>query len=158
MHPNTDYVRRLRAKYKAEGRCYCGRQRDDPTKKWCLRCRERSKLLSAAQVVRFRAWAKANPEAARAKARKDGLRQRHGLSVEEYERIFATQGAGCAICGSKESRSCSGHFHVDHDHATGRVRGILCQPCNTALGQLCESETILFACIEYLRKHRLKAI
>lgn len=53
-----------------------------------------------------------------------------GVTDEEYARMLAAQGGGCAICGAKPKTR---RLHVDHDHASGKVRGLLCHRCNRAL-------------------------
>lgn len=94
---------------------------------------------------RVRQWQLANPEkvAARRAAytasgrrsisnRKSHLKRRFGLTLEQYEKMLRSQGGGCALC-NRPPRARSA-LHVDHDHATGRVRGLLCFTCNNALG------------------------
>lgn len=66
-----------------------------------------------------------------------------------WEALFDTQGRRCALCKSDKHRS--RNWHTDHDHATGRVRGILCQPCNLALGILGDSVAALTDVLTYLR-------
>ncbi len=56
------------------------------------------------------------------------LRLRYGIDEADFDRIVEAQGGLCAICHTKPAK------HVDHDHATGKVRGILCFTCNRALG------------------------
>lgn len=53
-----------------------------------------------------------------------------GLSLEEYDALLAAQGGGCAICGNPPKTR---RLDVDHDHRTGKVRGLLCHRCNRAL-------------------------
>lgn len=53
--------------------------------------------------------------------------------ADVYDRSFAMQGGGCAICGRPPARN---KLHLDHDHATGEARGLLCCPCNRLLGWL----------------------
>lgn len=53
-----------------------------------------------------------------------------GVSIEEYDRMLAAQGGGCAICHNPPKNR---RLHVDHDHKTGKVRGLLCFRCNRAL-------------------------
>lgn len=53
-----------------------------------------------------------------------------GVSDEDYARMLAAQGGGCAICGAPPKTR---RLHVDHDHRTGAVRGLLCYRCNRAL-------------------------
>lgn len=86
----------------------------------------------------------------RAKRRARTLAAGYGLTVEEFDRLFAAQGGKC-ICGATEPGGKHRRFHVDHDHATGRVRGILCHGCNTALGLVGESPDRLEMLARYLR-------
>ena len=78
-------------------------------------------------------------------------KRRHGIEHGEYERMLHEQGGLCAICGTDEPNS-AGSFHVDHDHETGKVRGLLCNRCNTRLGTL-EIDGWLNAARGYLAKH-----
>lgn len=76
----------------------------------------------------FRAWFKANPD----KARDQQYRKFYGITLEQYDAMFAKQAGRCAICGTdKPGRQ---RLHVDHCHATKKVRGLLCFVCNTRLG------------------------
>jgi len=61
-----------------------------------------------------------------------------------------SQRYACAVCERSFAEVVA---HVDHDHTTGRVRGVLCSACNTALGLLKEDETRMAALISYIRKH-----
>lgn len=76
-----------------------------------------------------RAWHMANPDA--------NLRKRYGRSRLEWDALFASQGAACAACKSKDPGKQP--WHTDHDHGTGLVRGILCFRCNITLGMLGDS-------------------
>jgi hypothetical protein len=70
-------------------------------------------------------------------ARSDQLKYKYGLADRQYAELLAAQNGVCALCKSAEvgnGRWAGGHFHVDHDHGDGHVRGLLCQPCNTQLG------------------------
>ena len=88
-------------------------------------------------------------ERARIIKRKSRLRK-YGLSVEEADKIFAAQGNSCGICKSATTGN-SRDWHVDHDHATGIVRGILCSGCNTGLGGFRDRVEFLHAAISYLQ-------
>lgn len=79
------------------------------------------------------AWMKANPEKRDATKRKVRLKKKYGITVEEYEAMEAAQGGKCFLCGSEHKRR---KLNVDHCHATGRVRGLLCDKCNLAIGLL----------------------
>lgn len=73
-------------------------------------------------------------------------KSRYGLTDDAYRSMLDSQSNTCAIC--KEETQ----LHVDHDHSTGRVRGLLCGPCNRGIGMLRDSVPRLEAAIEYLRK------
>lgn len=78
---------------------------------------------------------------------------RYGIAPADYDRMLAEQGGLCAICGSDDPQTrAGGFFHVDHCHTTGAVRGLLCGSCNPALGAFQDSEAVLLAAIEYLRR------
>lgn len=62
--------------------------------------------------------------------RRGQLLAKYGIDIETYERMVEDQRGGCAACGATGKQ-----LHVDHDHATGRVRALLCGGCNVALGQ-----------------------
>lgn len=86
---------------------------------------------------RAREWIAANPERARATSRRRLLREKYGLNTEQYDALLEAQGGCCACCGSTEPRGKGEQtFAVDHDHETGQLRGILCHPCNRAIGLL----------------------
>lgn len=76
----------------------------------------------------------------------------YGLTPEQYAEMLAEQEGRCAICriGTPGGR---GGWHVDHDHATGMVRGLLCHNCNLALGNFKDDVTRLRAAVAYLEAH-----
>ena len=74
---------------------------------------------------------------------------RYGISLDEYNKMLSNQNFGCAICG--ESGKKTQHLSVDHDHASGTNRGLLCDRCNRSLGGFKDSEIILIKAIEYLK-------
>lgn len=97
-------------------------------------------------------WKKKNPSNVKRITRRGHLKQ-YGLTETSYEAILFSQNNKCAICA--RMLSCVGvQTDVDHCHTTGKVRGILCNLCNSALGKFQNSEEVLFAAIEYLRKHK----
>jgi len=74
----------------------------------------------------------------------------YGLSPVEIKDMWMNQGGACKIC-RKQIPIDDRNTHVDHDHATGRVRGLLCSSCNTGLGKLGDNEQGLLRAIAYLR-------
>jgi len=71
----------------------------------------------------------------RDKVREAELLRKYNLSLADYHQMLASQGGKCAMCGSAKPGG-HGTFHVDHDHTTGAVRGLLCHHCNVGLGHL----------------------
>lgn len=74
----------------------------------------------------------------------------YGVSLQEYATMSALQNHKCAICDTKEKTK---HLAVDHCHATGRVRGLLCTNCNQGLGHMKDSIILLQKLINYLEKY-----
>jgi len=76
---------------------------------------------------------------------------------EIYEKLFQSQKGLCAICDRPETNVKNGkivNLSVDHDHATGTVRGLLCSNCNTAIGLLRDNPELLFRAIKFLEKSK----
>lgn len=99
---------------------------------------------------RHNRWKKNNPERYRILQQKASLKKKYGITIEERDLILASQHGRCAICRTDKPTS-KGWF-VDHCHLTNRVRGILCQHCNSVLGYSMERETTLKAAIKYLKR------
>jgi len=72
------------------------------------------------------------------------LRRRYGITAEHADAMLAEQNGLCAICREAPAE------HVDHDHVTGRVRGLLCFNCNGALGQFRDRRDLMLRAIAYL--------
>lgn len=83
-----------------------------------------------------------NPAGQLSRARK----YKYGISQQEWEKLFLECEGKCQICSSPEE------ICVDHNHSTGRVRGLLCRKCNAAIGLLKETPELLLKAVEYLRK------
>ena len=73
-------------------------------------------------------------------------RRLYGLNEEKYNNMILSQNNLCAICNKPSDKT----LHIDHDHVTGRVRGLLCHTCNTGIGMLQEDVVVLNRAIEYL--------
>lgn len=99
----------------------------------------------AVGAARARKWRKRNPD----RVRDAGLKQNYGLPYGTYDKMLAAQSGRCAICKTVETGA-RNHLHVDHDHDTGTVRGLLCGRCNTGIGQLRHERNVLLAAIDYL--------
>jgi hypothetical protein len=75
------------------------------------------------------------------------LQWRYGITIEDFEAMAESQGGVCAICGKQ---SLGRHLDVDHDHASGFVRGLLCNDCNRAIGMLGDDPVVLVRAARYL--------
>ena len=102
---------------------------------------ERSRLYNQSPKGKFRAWQRY-------------LEKNHRITSETYNLILKSQGDVCAICGV--APQADRRHHVDHDHVTNVIRGILCSKCNQALGLLNENPKLFDRAKEYLLLHRSK--
>lgn len=92
-------------------------------------------------------------EAQKVFMRKRNLRVKFDLSPEEYQEMFDAQGGVCKICSKPETKIIRGflaNLSVDHDHATGEIRGLLCSACNLGLGYFRDDPQSLSSAIDYL--------
>jgi hypothetical protein len=76
------------------------------------------------------------------------LMRKFGITIEQYDAMLDAQGGGCFICGRPPREDIS--LHVDHDHLTGKVRGILCFRCNNALADFQDNPSLLRKAACYL--------
>lgn len=129
------------------------RTRRDGLTYWCKSCRSNSiKDYRSRNREKYNSyskkWRRSNPEAEYAIV----LRSRYGLTLEGYMSILEEQKYGCAICGLVPKDG-DKRLHVDHDHKTGKVRGLLCNNCNTALGFLEDDSKRIEKMLSYLALH-----
>jgi hypothetical protein len=82
------------------------------------------------------------------------LHKIYGITLETRNRMYAEQDGKCAICLESFSSMSSKHMHVDHNHATGKIRQLLCSGCNCALGNLNEDVALFERAVKYLEKWR----
>lgn len=99
-------------------------------------------------------YRKRKPAEYAAASRRHRLRKVFGMTERDYATRLAVQGGGCAICGvlPKVGKK---RFPVDHDHASGQVRGILCSSCNTAIGLFNDDTDRMRAAALYVTRTRL---
>ena len=79
------------------------------------------------------------------------LRYKYGLTPEQYQAMLVAQSGGCAICGADSPGCGRTYFSVDHCHASGRVRGLLCSNCNSGIGLLGDSASTVAKALAYLQ-------
>lgn len=72
--------------------------------------------------------------------------KKYGITLDQYNQLLITQGNKCKICGKTFIKT----PHIDHNHKTGKVRGLLCNKCNCLLGCADDNITVLNNCILYL--------
>lgn len=123
--------------------------------KWCKTCRneynrehyKRNKLrISTRSKIRYAS----NPNL-RENNRRIHLKNNYGITVQEYEQLLESQGGKCAIC--KNDCASGNRLAVDHNHATGIVRGLLCKVCNRQVGQIERPDTQLI--LYYLKAYEV---
>ena len=85
------------------------------------------------------------------KRRDYDLQRNYGIDNDTYLQMLLEQNGCCKICGISEKDNKS-KLHVDHSHKTGKVRGLLCSRCNTAIGKFKEDPEIIKRAIAYIER------
>jgi hypothetical protein len=109
-----------------------------PNRKYCS-----TRCLKAAYRLR-------HPDKPHNPPRGERILRKYGITEQQFNEMFVAQGERCAICGTSDPRDRWGRFHIDHCHETGRVRGLLCGPCNIALGHMNDDPVRLSAAARYI--------
>jgi hypothetical protein len=123
----------------------------------CMVCRRKKHLAQPGKREIHRQgtknWYHKNPEKAKSQRLK-----RYGIDLEGYNALRKKQNYCCAICKKREEDVSQGRaktpataLHVDHNHLTGKVRGLLCTNCNIILGKCYDDDTILNNAVQYLK-------
>ena len=161
-----DYYQRNKAKrladaikyqqdHKEERKLYMQKYYSERKSEWNKRTREQQDAINSKKRDQYRndplvrakciehasRWTAANPE----KRRAQHLRK-YGLTLDCYGKMLKKQGGKCAICLTEPKR-----FHIDHCHATSKVRGLLCESCNLGLGKFYDNPESLKRAAVYLR-------
>lgn len=117
----------------------------DPGNRWCSVCKKQKSIELFPKVGR-----RCKECYSRATVRE------YGLTEEDYDQMLHKQNYRCAICGSNsssESKKKGRFLYIDHDHYTGKVRGLLCSKCNSGIGLLGDDFEVLECAADYLRTH-----
>ena len=83
------------------------------------------------------------------RTKKNNLKRKYGLLFQDYNQLFELQNGKCLICNNIENKRL---LSVDHDHKTGKIRGLLCSNCNTGLGNFKDNSILLEKAIKYLKE------
>lgn len=89
-----------------------------------------------------------NPDKISAQNKRGKMKMRYGMAVDDWEKLFTSQGNQCAVCKTNDEKK----WCTDHNHITGAVRGILCHKCNTAIGLMNDNPEMLRAAALYVEK------
>jgi hypothetical protein len=92
-------------------------------------------------------WKQANPRKVWVSSKRKDLKSKYGITLDEWAAMVLESGGRCAICKDEQP------LVVDHDHATGKIRGMLCQTCNLVLGQFGDDQPRILAALTYLEAH-----
>lgn len=138
---------------KRHAKFYKAKKGKDGLRAMCKKCcnkastawQTENRQSANANMRRFR---QNNPEKARLIRKRAMVRKVYGITLEEYNEITAA--SCCEICGTKirPNRKC-----LDHDHVTGKIRGLLCNGCNTGIGFFKENPEVMEAAADYIRRH-----
>jgi len=148
-------------KTKSFSEFYRGRSKNG-LKAWCKLCENELGRKNSAvrrkehpEIVREyhdRDWKKNGQRRLEAnKGRKMWLKIRYGMEPSEYFDLLEKQEGKCAICKIDQDEQ-SKAMSVDHDHATGKIRGLLCSNCNIGIGNFQDKDELLFSAYEYLKR------
>ena len=133
----------------------------------CIPCSKKSKKETYKKTkekaqLRTDRWKNSNKQNVSKHNKRYDIKKRFGLTLEEYDlislRFWTEQNGCCAICGfeatsyGKATAKDKNTLHLDHCHKTGKIRGLLCMKCNSALGYFGDSSDTLYKAYIYLNK------
>lgn len=145
IKPLSSFYRHPQAKDKHRGEC-----------KSCILLKSKDKLINRTpeQLEARLRWKKEYNKSPKRKLLIDKYNlAKYGITIGEYNEMLESQSYSCLICYAKHNPDKKrGRLYVDHVHATGRIRGLLCSNCNTFIGLASEDKDRLLAAINYLLK------
>lgn len=86
--------------------------------------------------------------------RNSKFKWRYGITLNEFNEMSKTQNDKCAICSKPKEENLKGRLFIDHSHKTGKIRKLLCNNCNSGIGQFKEDVNLLQYAINYLELHK----
>jgi hypothetical protein len=134
---------------------HTSKQSKDGYTSWCKKCKNDvnaayDKANREKTNKKGREWHRKHPEA----SRRISLKNKYGMTIETYNTMLAAQNGGCAICFRKTpGRKGIKSLIVDHNHKTGQVRGLLCDPCNKGIAYFEENISRMESAKWYLAKY-----
>lgn len=118
--------------------------------------KHRARKCKKCVAARTREWREENREKWAPTARKRHLWQNYRMTEVGFNMVWVLQSGLCAICKDAFLEG-DAKIHVDHDHATGQVRGLLCPTCNRGLGQFRDDPSLMRSAAEYVESFKPKA-
>ena len=130
------------------------KSRKDNLACWCKECYKRYKQSDKgkATLKKYR-----QTEESKQSRRNSDYKYNYGITLAEYDQMFEQQNSCCAICGQPEIVKFKGKIKplsVDHNHKTGKIRGLLCVRCNLILRDAKDNILTLHYAMEYLKKNK----
>ena len=126
------------------------------TNKTCVKCRETKNVseFSLTPAKNYRGTCKdcRSLEHSGHAGRQRKLKKKYGITHDDYLAMLEEQNGCCLGCGAIAKDQPYGVLDVDHNHKTGKVRGLLCNPCNRLLGLSGDSASVLLSLVSYLNE------
>ncbi len=139
-------------KYDKSGYTYrCKSCRNRASKTWRLANQDKVKTLNLKHRETRKEYY--NSPETKLKYRKAYIERTFKISYSFYEKLLDSQKGVCSICSKPETSSKNKYLSVDHDHSTGKIRGLLCNSCNRALGYFYDNIKIMKNAIKYLKNY-----
>ena len=111
----------------------------------------RQRLCKLCAHAATKRWIEKHPEARKKAVRTNYLKRLYGITPQQYEEMLEDQDFECLIC-HVDIDDYPKEFAIDHDHATGKIRGLLCLECNLILGNAKDNIETLLSAIKYLKE------
>lgn len=99
------------------------------------------------QIQKSKEYRLKNPEKVKWSIINATYKSKYKITLDEYNEILKRQNFSCAVCDDIPTKQ---RLHVDHNHITGKVRGLLCQPCNVSIGKMKENPNLLRKLADYI--------
>ena len=146
----AEYQKKYRANNPEKTKDYCKKYYWANIEKAKIRRKKQYLKNSFKEKAKARKWRKENPDKARMIDRRSILKK-YGITPEKYDSILITQNKQCGIC-KKPASKFKRNLSVDHNHETGKIRGLLCNKCNRGIGNFNDDVEIMNRGAEYLRR------